>query len=171
MKNAIIIVLFIAVAMLLMKGSTQAPVVPESEVSATTTSETATTTSTAPLVPGKTITIPAKKPATTATTPAPAQSYPLRDKDGTYLIHYTDKGFTPASLEIARGSSVRFINSSNKAMRIGTTDLIDRQPSNEIAQSTTVGKGGVYALTFNTAFTYGYQNKNNPGDTGQIIVK
>ena len=151
-KNIIIAILAVAVLLLLINR----PSAPTSEtlmVSEQATETPATTPTIAPATPSKTSVIP----KVVALPP--------------YTVSYTDKGFTPAVLEVSRGTSVKFVNNSSKAMRIMSTDLVDRQPSNEINESKTVGKGAVYSLTLNTPFVYGYRNANYPSDIGTVVVK
>ncbi len=158
-KNAVIVFLVILVVLLMYQVNALAPSTDGlyAPAPSESTAETATT-------PGTTAAKPAAKAPATASAPV------LRAKDGTYLVSYTDAGFSPATLEITRGSSVKWTNNSSRAMRIDTTDLIDRQPTNELGQSATVGKGGTYSFTFTKPYVYGYANQNNPKDKGVVVV-
>ncbi|MFA5841970.1 MAG: cupredoxin domain-containing protein [Candidatus Paceibacterota bacterium] len=90
-------------------------------------------------------------------------------KDGMYIVSYENTGFNPKKLEINRGKSVRFVNNSTKAMRVGdTTNIPAFQAFN---QPKTVGKGGTYEYTFNDVGTYEYANQNNTADKGTIVVR
>ncbi len=120
--------------------------------------EQANTTPASVVVPKKTTTA-----ATTVTSPA-------MTKDGSYLVSYTSRGFSPATLTIKAGKSVHFVNNSNKAMSLTTTS-VDNQIQSEFNQSKTVGQGGTFDFTFMSAGTWGYMNRNNPSDQGFIIVK
>ena len=86
-------------------------------------------------------------------------------KDGSYLVSYTSRGFSPATLTIKAGKSVHFVNNSNKAMSLTTTS-VDNQIQSEFNQSKTVGQGGTFDFTFMSAGTWGYMNRNNPSDQG-----
>lgn len=97
-------------------------------------------------------------------------SLPTMTKEGYYLISYTDKGFIPKTLEISAGKSVRFVNNASKAMRIFADDKTSSL-YNEMNQSKTVGRGGIYDFTFVTAGTWAYHNENNPVDKGVVVVK
>lgn len=111
----------------------------------------------------KPVTLPAKR--------APAPSSPvIVTKDGFYVVSYENLGFNPKNLEISRGRSVRFVNNSHKAMRIGSTDTT-APASQLLSQPKSVGKGGTYDYTFNEAGTYKYANQNNTADAGTIVVK
>lgn len=119
----------------------------------------------------------AKKTTTTATAPktttatAPKTSVtPTLTKDGSYLVSYTASGFSPRTITIKSGKSVHFVNNSNKAMSLTSTD-VDNQTHLEFNQGKTVGQGGVYDFTFMSAGTWGYMNRNNQADRGTIIVQ
>lgn len=92
-------------------------------------------------------------------------------KDGAYVINYKPAGFSPSMIEVPPGKSVRFVNNSGKAMRIGSTDSTNNPIYNAFNQSKTVGQGGVYEYTFTDKGNYSYRNINNPGDQGVVIVK
>jgi plastocyanin len=124
------------------------------------------------------VTTPVTTPAVTASNGGakavtPEEASPVNQqvvmKDGMYIVSYGNNGFSPASLEIDRGESVRFVNDSTKAMRVGgTTDIPALQAFN---QPKTVGQGGTYEYTFNDPGIYEYANYNNTADKGAVIVK
>lgn len=132
----------------------EAPTVAEGNT-ATTTSETAA---------------PPPKSAKSSSSGSQSAVYPTMAKDGSYLVTYDNSGFHPKSLSIVRGKSVRFVNNSTKAMRIGSTDTTNPVPQ-ALSQPKTVGKGGVYDYTFNDAGVYNYANMNNTTDKGTVEVK
>ncbi|MBI3634105.1 MAG: cupredoxin domain-containing protein [Candidatus Yonathbacteria bacterium] len=107
---------------------------------------------------------------TTTTTSAPKASSVTILKDGSYLVSYTDRGFVPATLEIKTGKSVHFVNNSNKAMSLTTTEP-NSQIYGEFNQGKTVGKGGSYDFTFLQSGVWSYVNRNNQVDKGVVIVK
>ena len=112
---------------------------------------------------------PTKK-STVAPTPKKSSSNAVVIENGAYVVSYTSYGFRPATLTISPGKSVHFVNNSNKAMSISSTDLNNNVYSG-LNQSKTVGKGGTYDFTFVTAGNWTYINRNNPGDKGLIIVR
>ncbi|TSC54902.1 MAG: hypothetical protein LiPW30_368 [Parcubacteria group bacterium LiPW_30] len=107
---------------------------------------------------------------TTASTPKSGTALPTMTKEGYYLVSYTDKGFVPKTLEISAGKSVRFVNNASKAMRIFADDKTSSL-YNEMNQSKTVGRGGIYDFTFVSAGTWAYHNENNTADKGVVVVK
>lgn len=120
---------------------------------------------TTPVVPQ----VPTQK-TTTTVAPKTTTSAPVIAKDGSYLVYYTNRGFTPSTLTIKVGKSVRFVNNSSKAMSLTSTS-VDNQAQSEFNQGKTVGQGGVYDFTFMSAGTWGYMNRNNQTDKGTIIVQ
>lgn len=155
----IAIILAVGIGFLFGKKEAIAPPAPLNGVDETAT----TTQSVAPV---------AKKTTTTDTvvkTPVSTQATIL--KDGSYLVSYTSTGFSPRTLTIKKGKSVHFVNNSNKAMSLATTDTTNSQIYSEFNQGKTVGRGGSYDFTFLTAGTWGYMNRNNQADHGTIIVQ
>lgn len=132
----------------------------KTELSATTTAE---TTNRAPS--GST------QPKTATTNTATSKLVtPTILKDGSYLVSYTSTGFSPSKITIKTGKSVHFVNNSNKAMSISTTEP-GSQLYGELSQSKSVGMGGTYDFTFMKAGAWTYMNRNNPADSGIIIVE
>ncbi len=107
---------------------------------------------------------------TPKTTSGTISTAPTMTKSGAYIVSYTDSGFVPAKLEIAKGKSVHFVNSSNKAMSLTTIDP-NSQVFREFNQEATVGRGGSYDFTFLSEGTWWYVNRNSQKELGTIIVK
>ncbi len=128
---------------------------------ATTTTSTVTTTAT------QTKSVP--KTTTTKTTSVPKTTTSTITKDGLYVIYYTNKGFSPVTLQIKKGKGVRFINNSDKAMRI-FADLKYDTVYSSLNESKTVGRGGTYDFVFNEPGNWAYHNENNQNDRGTVIV-
>lgn len=91
------------------------------------------------------------------------------NKDGVYVVQYTDKGFVPASLQVPKGKSIKFINSSSRGMRIFTSDTSD-QKFVELNQPATVSKGGTYSFTVVNAGLWNYYNQTYPTHAANILV-
>lgn len=150
----IAIVLAVWIGFFFGKKAAVAPEVPVNGVSEQSTATPAPTTTTAM--------------ATPKTTTAVA---PVMTKDGSYLVSYTNRGFSPSTLTIKVGKSVHFANNSSKAMSLTSTDTTNSQIYSEFNQEKTVGQGGSYDFTFLSAGVWGYMNRNNQGDRGIVIVK
>ncbi|OHA83019.1 MAG: hypothetical protein A2937_02325 [Candidatus Yonathbacteria bacterium RIFCSPLOWO2_01_FULL_47_33b] len=142
----------------------RAAIAPEEQGNVPNGTEQATTTPT-PVAKVTQTTTSAPKTTTTK-----SESAPTMTKSGAYLVSYTDSGFVPAKLEIARGKSVHFVNNSNKAMSLTTVDQ-NSQVYREFNQTVSVGRGGTYDFTFLTAGTWWYVNRNSQKELGTIIVK
>lgn len=100
-------------------------------------------------------------------------------------VTYTDNGFSPKSLDIAVGTTVRFVNDSSHGMWVasgvhpthtaydGTTLQQHCAAGNSASfdECATTGQGGSYDFTFVKAGMFSYHNHLLANDTGTIIVK
>ena len=57
----------------------------------------------------------------------PSPQIQQRAKDGALIIYYLDKGFTPNNLNAKRGETIRFINNSNNALRLASTEYSETE--------------------------------------------
>lgn len=87
------------------------------------------------------------------------------------VIAYTDKGFSPQTLEVKAGTSVRFINKSSESMRIAVVSTPGQPVYSEFAQGKSVGRDGVFDINLDKAGIWIYENLNNKVKTGIITVK
>lgn len=136
-------------------------------VSSSTPEATTTTVTTTTNPPPKNPTQSTSAPKTIS--PAPKVASPTMTKDGLYVIYYTNGGFSPKTLQLSKGRGVRFINNSDKAMRI----FADQKNDNiygALNQSKTVGRGATYDFVFNEAGNWAYHNENNQSDRGTVVV-
>lgn len=111
---------------------------------------------------------PATTKETGATSVVPTPS--AMTKSGAYIVSYTKSGFSPTTLIIKRGKSVRFVNNSAKAMSIMAVDQ-NSQIYRELNQEQSVARAEFYDFTFGIAGTWVYTNRNNRLDRGTIIVE
>jgi plastocyanin len=88
-----------------------------------------------------------------------------------YTIRLTNSGFTPQTLNIYAGKSVRFINESSGSMYIASSRSPNSNDLTEFNQGRSVGKGGYYDFTFGRAGLYVYYNQNDRTKTGVIDVR
>lgn len=135
------------------------------------TLDTATTTSSTPPSSAE-VTPPVTPPPTSSrsgTQSATPQSLPLVNKDGVYLVYYRNAGFYPQKLTLKLGTSVRFINLSDRAMRIFSAERIDPRFT-VLTQPQSLGKGEVYNFTFISRGEWGFYNQSNPQDAGVITI-
>lgn len=89
--------------------------------------------------------------------------------DGAFIVRLTDDGFVPKILQIQQMSVVRFINDSDKAMRIFADEDIN-QTHISIKQPKSVGRGETYDVRFTRAGVWFYNNQNLQVDVGNITV-
>lgn len=102
---------------------------------------------------------------------APAKSQPVITKNGTYIVSYESSGFKPDTIEIKRGTPVRFVNNSTKSLRVASTDTTNNPIFQAFSQPKTMGKGGIFEYTFNDVGTYYYTNQFNSAAKGTVVVK
>lgn len=85
-------------------------------------------------------------------------------------VSYADGAFTPTTLNVKAGESVKFVNNSTLSMWVMSGPDAYHSEFPTFNQDRSVGKGGVYNFTFVTPGTYQYFNKNNPAAKGLIVV-
>ncbi|OHB24653.1 MAG: hypothetical protein A2542_03860 [Parcubacteria group bacterium RIFOXYD2_FULL_52_8] len=90
--------------------------------------------------------------------------------NGVKIIYYTDKGFDPFLVEVKKGEEVRFVNLDNETMRVAAVE-VNNKSFTGFAQSTSVGRGGIFGVTMSDVGTWGYYNLNNPADRGAVVVR
>lgn len=102
-------------------------------------------------------------------------------------VTYTDAGFSPATVTVAKGGSITFINQSSHRMWVAS----DPHPTHEGYDGTTRSQhcpasytgakpfdecsaaqaGGSFTFTFNQSGSWGYHNHAVDEDKGTIIVQ
>lgn len=102
------------------------------------------------------------------------------------LVTYTNDGFSPATLTVAEGTTVTFVNQSSNPMWIasdphpthqgydGTTRSTHCAPGytgpTPFDECTTVSPGTSYTFTFTKTGSWGYHNHAGAEDHGTIVV-
>lgn len=103
------------------------------------------------------------------------------------VVTLTDSGFSPASVTVARGETVRFINDSSRGMWVGadehpTHTEYDGTSTREhctngmntgtsFDQCASVAKGEFWDYTFEKNGTFGYHNHVGASNTGTVVVQ
>ena len=116
-------------------------------------------------------------------TPIPVESDGGIGSTPAATVILTNEGFSPATVTINVGDTVRFVNQSTKTMWVGA----DQHPSHadydgttrqehcptgsSFDQCTGTGSGTTWEFTFDTAGTFGYHNHLGAADAGTVIVK
>ncbi|MES2931585.1 MAG: hypothetical protein V4682_02700 [Patescibacteria group bacterium] len=103
------------------------------------------------------------------------------------VITLTENGFSPASVTVARGETVRFINDSSRGMWVGadehpTHTEYDGTSTREhcangmntgtsFDQCASVNKGDFWDYMFEKTGTFGFHNHVGASNTGTVIVR
>lgn len=119
------------------------------------------------------------------TEPAPTQEV-AADADYVALVTLTDSGFTPASVTVSAGDTVRFRNDSSRGMWVGSdehpthTDYDGTSTREHCAEgANTTGTfdqcassnaGTTWDYTFTKSGSFGYHNHVGASSKGTIVV-
>jgi plastocyanin len=87
----------------------------------------------------------------------------------TYTILYTKNGFEPKQLQVPKGTTVKFINKTNSAMRVFAVDSA-KPPYSDLSQAKALGLNGEYEFNFVYTGVWAYYNATKPSDIGNIVV-
>ncbi len=90
-------------------------------------------------------------------------------ENGSYLIYYFNDGFYPNVLQVRQGTSVRYVNKSEGAMRVFAEEQNDLK-MRELNQPQTVGIGGMYDFTFTQTGVWFYTNYNNKLHKASVVI-
>ncbi len=86
-------------------------------------------------------------------------------------VTFTDNGFTPATVTIKKGETVRFTNQSSELMWVASNPHPTHTDYSEFDERTSVGAGGSYEFTFTKIGNWKYHNHKDPSGKGEIIVE
>lgn len=89
------------------------------------------------------------------------------------LVTYSDSGFTPSVVKIKRGTSLRFINTSGKALRIAPVvdPAFNTEAYKGFESSQSVKRGDSFEISVVNPGVWGYKNLNAPSAVGVVIVE
>lgn len=103
------------------------------------------------------------------------------------VVTLTDTGFTPASVTVARGETVRFINDSSRGMWVGSDEhpthteydgtstrehcANGMNTASSFDQCASVAKGDFWDYTFKKSGTFDFHNHVGASNTGTIVVE
>jgi hypothetical protein len=85
-----------------------------------------------------------------------------------YFVNYDNEGFHPRDFKMPVGNSARFVNNSDKAMRIYSKN--QNTPYHFLNQSFSIKKGEFYTFNFTLKGRWEFYNLNNPKDYGSIEI-
>ena len=86
-------------------------------------------------------------------------------------VTFTDNGFTPATVTIKKGETVRFTNQSSELMWVASNPHPTHTDYPEFDEKTSVAAGGSYEFTFTKIGNWKYHNHKDPSGKGEIIVE
>lgn len=124
----------------------------------------------------------------TATSTETAATAPEEDgPEEVMIVTLTDTGFIPATITIAVGDTVRFVNNSSRGMWVGAdehpthTEYDGTSTREHCVNGTAVGgtfdqcastpRGSSFEFTFTKAGTFGYHNHTGASSVGTVIVR
>ncbi len=122
-------------------------------------------------------TAPPTQPASASTqevTAAPSPEDTSTASSGAIIakvtVNYTDSGYTPNTITLKKGVTVRFVNQSTSTMWVAS----DVHPTHQLLpgfdELASVTNGGAYEYTFVKVGTWTYHNHMNPTDKGTVVV-
>jgi len=96
------------------------------------------------------------------------------------LVEYTDTGFSPATVSVKKGETVRFVNQSSNGLWVGGNNHPTHTQYPEKSASDCLGTsfdtcrvlqpGEFWEFTFNEAGSWGYHNHRRARDGGTVNV-
>ena len=107
----------------------------------------------------------------------PTQSNPAPASSAT--VTYTDNGFSPSTVTIAKGGTVTFQNSASDDVRVASNPhpIHNGYPTTGGCVGSTfdscknIAPGSSWSFTFDFSGSWGYHNHLNPSEGGTIIVQ
>ncbi len=106
---------------------------------------------------------PAEMVGSVKTTPtAPVPKPAVVQPKGNYaaLVTMTKTGFSPASVTVTQGQTVRFVNGTDGSMRIYSNVNLGSPIYAGFDQQKSGGRGSAFDFLFNKPGTWGYHNLN-----------
>lgn len=86
-------------------------------------------------------------------------------------VDLTDNGFSPASVTIKKGETVKFVNKSTGPMGVASNPHPTHTDYPGFDQNKSASQGQKeYDFTFEKVGTWGYHNHLNPSVTGTVVV-
>jgi plastocyanin len=104
------------------------------------------------------------------TQPAPTEQTQNTSSTGVQIITLTPDGFSPATLTIKVGTTVRWVNKSGQLAAVDS-DPHPTHTSYPPMNFGTFSDGSSVELVFDKAGTYHYHNHLNPSQRGTVVVQ
>lgn len=95
----------------------------------------------------------------------------IGEKISKHVVNYTDKGFSPSSLEIKAGQIVQFVNQSSGGMWVASGPHPSHAGYPGFDAKKAMSNGGSYEFTFTKVGEWKFHNHLKESAFGTIIVK
>lgn len=86
------------------------------------------------------------------------------------VIQITDNGFSPATLKVAAGTTVRWVNKTTSPHQVGSNPYPDRTALPGLYSGEPLAPEASYEYTFEQAGNWGYHDSTKPTMNGMVIV-
>lgn len=103
--------------------------------------------------------------------PAPAGTSSQNEQPAAAVIEYTDSGFSPQSVTIKVGETVKFTNASSGSMWVASAPHPVHTDYPEFDAKKTYVKGESFSFAFEKAGTWKFHNHMDPTKFGSIVVQ
>lgn len=154
--GVIIAVIIIVGAVFFLKKDASAPSTEDTNLTQATPTPTPTLTPTPTATP------------TDGTTPTPTSTTTPAPK--TVEVKYTSAGFSPSTITIKKGDTIKFINNSDSSFRPASNPHPTHTDYPEFDAKQLIAAGGSWSFTFTKVGTWGYHNHVNHDQTATVIV-
>lgn len=103
--------------------------------------------------------------------PPPPSVAPNTETAQEVLVEYLAAGFSPASVTVKKGTTIKFVNNSGGPMSVASNPHPTHTDYSSFDQWKSDAKGQAeYDFTFAKVGTWGYHNHAKASDTGTVIV-
>lgn len=89
----------------------------------------------------------------------------------TVTVTYNGSTFSPATVTINAGDSVKFVNSGSRVMQVSSDDHPSHRDNAELGTGPSTPVGGAYTINLNKVGTWGYHDHLKSTVGGTIIVQ
>ena len=110
-------------------------------------------------------------PTNSVPVPTTAENTPVVSNPTEEKVEYNDTGFTPESITVKKGTSVTWINKSQKPMWVASAIHPTHRELPGFDQLESVGNDSEYSYTFDKIGNWKYHNHVSPSDFGSVVVE
>jgi plastocyanin len=118
---------------------------------------------------------PTTTPTATVATSTPAKiitptDQPITPAPSALTVTFTNKGFSPASLTIKKGQTVKFVNNSDSKMWVAANPFPSSSEYPAFNEKTGAASGSSWSFTFDKTGVWFYHNHYSPAQGAKIVV-